>query len=109
LLCEAGRGILEQHAILRALGSGDAGLHGGEVELKGLRVNGFGGGGGVEETLLLVIGLDEGDLLFAAAGETEVAQRFGIDGEDAAGAPYSGAMLLMVARSASGSSAIPGP
>jgi hypothetical protein len=39
----------------------------------------------VEEALLLVIGLDQRDLLFAAAGEAQVAQRLRVDGEDAAG------------------------
>ena len=39
----------------------------------------------VEEALFLVVGLDERDLLVAAAGELEVAQRLRIDGKDAAG------------------------
>ena len=81
---------MRQHAILRALGAGDAGLDGGEIELEGLGVLGFGRAGGVEEALLLVVGLDERDLLFAAAGEAEIAQRFRIDGEDAAGGAVLG-------------------
>ena len=50
-----------------------------EVEFESLRVFGFGGSGGVEEALLLVVGLDEGDLLFAAAGEAQIAESLGVD------------------------------
>ena len=80
----------EQHAVLRALGAGDAGLDGGEIEREGCGVLGFGRVGGVEEALLLVVGLDERDVLFAAAGEAEVAQGLGVDGEDAAGGAVLG-------------------
>ena len=90
LLGEAGGGVFQQHAILRALGSGHAGLDGGEVELEGLGVVGLGRAGGVEEALLLVIGLDERDLFFAAAGEAQVAEGFCVDGEDAAGGAVLG-------------------
>ena len=90
LLREAGGRVLQQHAILRALGPGDAGLDVGEIELESLRVLGFGRAGGVEEALLLVVGLDERDLFFAAAGEAQVAERFGVDGEDAAGGAVLG-------------------
>ena len=50
-----------------------------------MRVFGFGRRGGVEEPLLFAIGLDQRDLLLAAAAETEVVQRLLIDREDAAG------------------------
>ncbi len=91
LLLEAGGGVLEKHAILRALGAGDAGLNCREVEFDRVcGVFGFRRAGGVEEALLLVIGLDEGDLLVAAAGEAQVAEGFGVDGEDAAGGAVFG-------------------
>ena len=90
LLRKAGGCILQQHAILRALGPGHAGLDGGEVEFEGLRVLGFGRAGGAEEALVLVVGLDEVDLFFAAAGEAQIAQGFCIDGEDAAGGAVFG-------------------
>ena len=90
LLGKAGGRLFEQDAILRALGAGHAGLDGGEVELEGLGVLGFGRVGGVEEALLVVVGLDEGDVFFAAAGEAQVAQGFGVDGEDAAGGAVLG-------------------
>jgi hypothetical protein len=57
---------------------------------EGLGVFGFGRVGGVEEALRLVIGLDEGDLVFAAAGEAQVAEGFFVDGEDAAGGAVFG-------------------
>ena len=40
---------------------------------------------GVEESLLLEVGLDQADLLLRAAGEAQVAQRLVVDREDAAG------------------------
>ena len=42
LLGEAGGGLREKDAILRALGAGDAGLDGGEIQGQGGRVLGFG-------------------------------------------------------------------
>ena len=84
MLGEARGRVFEQHAILRAPGSGDAGLHVAQIERKGLRVLGLGRAGGVEELLLLVVGLYQIDLIFAAAGEAQVAQGLGVDGEDAA-------------------------
>ena len=68
LLGEAGCGLREEDAILRALGAGDGGLDGGEVEGQGGGVLGLGGGGGVEEALLAEVGLDEGDVGLGAAG-----------------------------------------
>ena len=50
--CEAGGGLREQDAVLRALGAGDGGLDGCEVEREGGGVLGFGSVGGVEEALL---------------------------------------------------------
>ena len=44
----------------------------------------------MEEALLLVVGLDERDLFFAAAGEAQVAEGLGVDGEDAAGCAVLG-------------------
>jgi hypothetical protein len=63
----------------------------------------------MKKPLLLEVGLDERDLLGAAAGETQVRSVSASTGKRPQVAPYSGAMLPMVARSASGSSAMPGP
>ncbi len=90
LLFEAGAGFAQQDAVLRALGAGDAGLDGGQIEREGLRVLGFGRVGGVEEALLFEVGLDERDLLGGAAGEAQVAERLGVDGEEAAGGAVLG-------------------
>ncbi len=87
---KAGGCVLQQHAILGPLGAGDAGLNGGQVELEGLRVFGLGRAGGVKEALLLVIGLDQIDLFFAAAGQAQIAEGFGVDREDAAGGAVLG-------------------
>ena len=90
LLRKAHRRILQQHAILRALGPGHTGLDCAKIEFERLRVFGFRRAGRVEESLLLVIGLDQRDLFFAAAGEAQVAQRLGVDREDAAGGAVLG-------------------
>ncbi len=44
----------------------------------------------MEEALGAHVGLDEGDLLFGAAGEAEVGEGFLVDGEDAAGGAVLG-------------------
>jgi hypothetical protein len=90
LFAEACARFAQAHAVLRALGAGDARLDGGEVERDGLGVGGFGGVGCMEQRLFLVVGFDECDLLFAAAGEAEVAKGFCVDGEDAAGCTVLG-------------------
>ena len=44
----------------------------------------------MEESLLAEVGLDEGDVVLGAAGEAEVLQGLGVDGEDAAGGAVLG-------------------
>ena len=85
LLFKASGRILQQHAILRPPWPRHARLHGGQIELQRLRVLGFRGIRSMEQPLLLVVGLDERDLIFAATGEPQVAQRLRIHREDAAG------------------------
>ena len=90
LLLEAVGGLREEDAVLRALGAGDGGLYGGEIEREGGGVFGFGGFGGVEEALFAEVGFDEGDVGFGAAGEAEIFEGFVVDGEDAAGGAVLG-------------------
>ena len=101
--------LAQRHAILRALRAGEAGLDRGEVELEHVGVVGGLGAVHAPQALRLGIGLDQRDLLRRAARQSQVAQRLLVDREDAAGAPYSGAMLAIVARSASGRFARPSP
>ena len=58
----------ERDAVLRTLGSGDAGLDGGEIEFDDLRVGGVLGFAGVEEALLFGVCLDECDVFVGASG-----------------------------------------
>ena len=91
LLLEAGGGAGEQDAILRAAwGRRRLGSTVAEVEREGGGVGGLGGVGRVEEALGAHVGFDEGDVGFAAAGEAEVAEGLGVDGEDAAGGAVLG-------------------
>ncbi len=81
--------IAQRHAVLRPARPGERRLDGGEVELDDLRV-------GrlvvrvVPEAVLLAVGLDERDPLRAAAGQAQVADRLGVDGEEAAGGAVLG-------------------
>ena len=90
LLFEAGSRLGEQDAVLGALGTGYGGFYGGEVEVKGRGVLGFGCVGGVEEALLAEVGFDESDVLLGAAGKAQILQGFGVDREDAAGGSVLG-------------------
>ena len=90
LLREAGGASFSSTRSWGRLGPATLGSTADEIEFESLRVLGFGRAGGVEEALLLVVGLDECDLFFAAAGEAQVAERFGVDGEDAAGGAVLG-------------------
>ena len=44
----------------------------------------------MEESLLAEVSLDEGDVGLGASGQAEIAQGFGVDGEDAAGSAILG-------------------
>jgi len=90
LLQEAGGGIFQQHAILRAFRTGDARLNSRQIQFQRLRVNGFRRTGGMEQALLLVISFDQGDLVFAAAGQPQVAQGFRVHRKDTAGCAILG-------------------
>ncbi len=89
--CEAGGGFREQDAVLRALGAGD-GL-GSTVARSSERVAEYSASGAsarVEEALRAEVGLDQRDVVFAAAGEAEVVEGLVVDGEDAAGGAVLG-------------------
>ncbi len=72
-------------AILWALGTGQAGFHSGEVERKVLGVFGLWRILRMEHSLLAAVRFHQSDLLGCAPSETEVAQGFFVDGENAAG------------------------
>ncbi len=75
--------LRQRDAVLRALRAGDGGLDGGEIEFELVGERGIGRRVGAEEALLLAVGFDERDLFVRAAGEAEIRERFGIDGEEA--------------------------
>jgi hypothetical protein len=54
---------------LWALGSGDGGLDGAEIEFELIAKNGVGSGVGTEQRLFLAIGFHESNLFVSAAGE----------------------------------------
>ena len=95
-------------AVLGPFGAGDRRLDGAQVQFDGLRVRRF-VVWLVPQALFLGVGLDQLDLVFGSAGQPQVVQGDVVDGEDGDVAPYSGLMLPMVARLASGTLATPGP
>ena len=106
LICGAGRRSA-RIAVLRPLRSRDARLHGREVEHSV---------GGVARALVACgrvpapSRMPRRDRPAPSAGpRAQVAQRLVVDRKDGAGAPYSGDMLPIVARSASGKPARPSP
>ena len=75
--------LRERNAVLRALGSGHRGDDRGEIELEAVGENRIGRLIGAEEALFFRVGFDEADLIFAARGEAEIGERFGVDREEA--------------------------
>ena len=75
--------LAQRDPVLRAPRPCDRGLDGGEVELDDLRVRRL-LLGVVPEPVLLAVRLDERDLVVAASGEPEVAERLVVDGEEPA-------------------------
>ncbi len=69
---EGGFCIAQRDAILGALGSGDGGLDGAEVELEFVAEDWFSGGVGAKQRLFFAIGFHESDLLVSASGELEI-------------------------------------
>ena len=80
---EGAGGVLQQHAILRALRTGQRGLHGGKVEFQ--RVGEDRIVVGPPQALRLGIGLDQLDAVLVTAGEVQITERYIIDREEAAG------------------------
>src|SRR3546814_5616517 len=87
---EVGLHVAQQHAVLRTLRAGQRRLHFGHVQADGGRVDRFGLARLVPQALRPGVGLDERDLLLAAAGQAQVTQRFGVDREDATGGAVLG-------------------
>ena len=81
---KARRSIAQLDAILRTLRSSDTRLDRGKIERQSRRIFCLGCVRRVEESLLLVIRLDQGNLLLTAAGEFQISQSLRIDGKDAA-------------------------
>ena len=90
-VAERGAGLLDEHAVLRALRAGDGRLDGAEVELESVGVLGVGRLVGAVQALLLGVGLNEGDLVVGTAGEAEVLDRLVVDRENADGGAELGA------------------
>ena len=82
--------LLQQHAVLRALRTGQGRFDFAHVELEHRGVRRRRLARFVPQPLRPGIGLDQRDLLFAAARQAQVAQRLGIDREDAAGGAVLG-------------------
>jgi hypothetical protein len=61
--------LASAHAVLRALRAGQRGLDVAQVELEHVGVDGSGGAGVAPQALRLGVGLDQRDLLGAAAGQ----------------------------------------
>ena len=87
---EGGLGVGERDPVLRPLRAGDAGHHRGQVELEVLGEHRL-RGRVVPQALLLGVGLDEGDLRVAAAGEPQVVAGDVVDGEHRRGRAELGA------------------
>ena len=75
--------LAQRDPVLRPSRPGDRRLDGGEVELDDLRVRRL-LVGVVPEAVLPAVRLDEGDVVVAATGEAEVAERLLVDREEAA-------------------------
>src|SRR5204862_1478330 len=83
-LAELGLGLDERDAVLGALRARQRGLDVAEVELERVGVRRLLGVLVVPQPLLARVGLDELELLARPAGELEVADGLGVDGEDRA-------------------------
>ena len=82
---ERGRGVLQQHAVLRSLRSGNARQHGAEVEFERVGEHRIGRAGVAPHPLRTHVGFDQRDTVGVAPGEMQIVQRDLIDREEAAG------------------------
>ena len=99
----------QRDAILRAFGAGDRGLDAVEIEFDDARIIALPDARDSEKLLRAQI-IGEGlNGFFVAAGGAQIIERFVVDGENPIVAPYSGAILAMVARSGTSSAAAPSP
>src|SRR6185437_2524837 len=73
-LREACRRFAQQNAVLWTLRSGDGRLDGAEIEMQRAGVVRFRRVWSVEESLRLVVGLGQRDVLISAAGEAQIPQ-----------------------------------
>ena len=78
------------HAVLGARRAGQAGLDGREVELDRLGEDGLVPGRLVPESLLLGVGLDQGDVVVGTPREAQVVKGGAVDREHRAGGPVLG-------------------
>lgn len=105
---EGFRNIAQRHAILRSLRPGEARFDAAHIQRQGTgkdrliaRL--------APHALGFSVGFHQRDLFFATAAETHIAERYVIDREKPQVAPYSGAILAMVALSARGKVSRPSP
>ena len=84
-LGEAGADVGQRDAALGPLRAGERRHHRAEVELERVGEHGIGRVAEAEQALRLGVVLDERDAVRLAAGDGEVGQRLGVDGEEAAG------------------------
>ena len=83
-------GRAQRHPVLRSLGSREARLDAREIELEHVGVLGLAHAVRAPHPLRAGIGLDQRDLLFATAGERQIAAGLLVDREDRAGAAELG-------------------
>ncbi len=106
---EGGLHVTDFDPVLRALRTGQRRGDRGEIQRDDLRVIDAAGLRNAEQVLRLEVVLEGGDFSVGAARALEVVDGFFVDREKAHRAPYSGAMLPIVARSGSDSDFVPSP
>ena len=82
---EAGLGVAQDDAVLRAFRSGERRRDLAEVELERIAEDGIGGEPGAKGPLRLGVSLDQSEPRRLAAGGLHVGKRLGVDREEAAG------------------------
>ena len=97
---ELARHLAQLNAVLRALGAGQAGCHAAQVEGDGLRVVDLARQRHSKQALGAEVRLERFNLGLAAARALKYSMVFSSTGKKPMVAPYSGAMLAMVARRA---------
>ena len=90
LAAKGGGSVFQQHPVLRALGAGDAGLHGGQVEFQRVGEHRIGRGRVAPHALRLGVGFHQSDAVGVAAGQMQIRHRHLVQREEAAGGTILG-------------------